>query len=278
MIRVDGHPTDAVPADDRGLNYGDGLFETMRVEDGRIPLLELHLDRLEAGCRRLAIEPPGRDLLAGEAGAEAARAGGGLVKLVLTRGSGGRGYAPSPTARPRRVLSTHPLPAWPRSHYTRGVRIGFCETALPASPALGGLKHLGRLEQVLASRELAARDLDEGLMRDPAGHVVEATRANLFLVAEGRLLTPGIRWSGVEGIMRRAVMEAASADGLTVSVVEVVPDGIEGADELFLTGSVLGIWPVRELAGGRRWAPAPGPVTRRLMQRVAALGVPGWAP
>ncbi|MFU8822527.1 MAG: aminotransferase class IV, partial [Gammaproteobacteria bacterium] len=183
---VDGQPGVMVSASDRGLNYGDGLFETMRLHAGAVPLLARHLGRLCAGCARLGLPYPGDKMLVADiARLAAAGAAEGVVRLVLTRGDGGRGYAPSPGAPGRRIAALHPLPP----PGPAAMSLGICATRLGHSAALGGLKHLGRLEQVLAAGEVAAAGWDEGLMLDESTCVVEATRHNVFFVRDGRVLT-----------------------------------------------------------------------------------------
>lgn len=252
-----------IPSDDRGLCYGDGLFETMRVRHGRVPLLERHLDRLLRGCEKLGISAPGRDILIRHIEAAAASlTGEGVVKLLLTRGSGGRGYRPARSG-PRLVTSIHPIPGERNDRYHSGVEVQLCTTRVGRNPATAGLKHIGRLEQVLAAMELRD-EADEGLMLDELDQVIEGTRSNLFLAGDEGLVTPVLDYSGVAGVMRDWVLEAADRLGMRAQESPVSLDDLASADEIFLTNSVLGIWPViciRELG----WESACGPITRRLM-------------
>jgi 4-amino-4-deoxychorismate lyase len=261
---------------DRGLAYGDGLFETMRVEGGRVPLLHRHLDRLFAGCERLGMPLPERGALAARAEGLAESAGAGVVKVVVTRGAGSRGYRPPEKPDLRVMTEIHPLPDIPRSHYTEGVSLQVCTTRIGRSPATAGLKHLGRLEQVLASSELRG-DCAEGLMLDEHGHVIEGTRCNLFLVRAGDVFTPRLDMSGVAGVMRTLVLETAGALHLRASEVLVSMEDLVQADEILLTNAVIGIWPVSRI-DEMQWRRVPGPVGRRLMTAVSAEGVPSWSP
>jgi 4-amino-4-deoxychorismate lyase len=275
-VLIDGRETDRLPADDRGLAYGDGLFETMRLEGKRVPLLELHLARLRAGCDRLRLDAPHDDLLAAEIERVGEGRGTGIVKLILTRGSGGRGYAPPAAPNPRRIISWHPLPDYPRTHYREGVGVWLTATPLGRNPLLAGLKHLGRLEQVLASMETPPPGCAEGLMRDTPGAVVEGIRSNLFLVRDGHLETPILDQCGVAGVMRRVIIEAAGELEIDVREQRIDLDGVLSADEVFLTSSVFGLWPVVALARpAAHWS--VGPLTRALMTRSADRGVAGWA-
>jgi 4-amino-4-deoxychorismate lyase len=263
------YPAGRIPVSDRGLNYGDGLFETMRVCNAEIPLLARHLDRLEEGLRRLAFPGPDRDALTAcvTRALESAGADHGVVKLLVTRGDGGRGYAPPEPASPRLLATVHALPAQPESVLSRGVRAGRCRTVLGRSPVLAGLKHLGRLEQVLAAAEVREAGWDEGVMCDEQGFVVEGTRSNLFLSRGDALITPDLGGCGVAGVLRGLILERATQAGEAVEVRQVAYDELMTADEAFFANSVFGLWPVAAL-GPARWQEFP--VCRRLAAGLAA--------
>ena len=264
MILVDGTESDTLDVRDRGLQYGDGLFETLAVRDGEPRRWAYHLERLQAGCRRLAIPAPTETNLTDEAERCCTGVERGVLKVLVTRGSGGRGYRPPAEPHPRRLLMAAPWPDYPDAHWTEGVRLRYCDTPLGESPALAGLKHLNRLEQVLARAEWDDPAIAEGLMRDPAGRVVDGTQSNLFWVRDGVLHTPALMRCGVSGVARRLVLEHAEVHGIPFSVDdETYPADLDAADELFVTNSVIGLWPVRELAG-RTYRPGP------LAQRMAA--------
>lgn len=261
---------------DRGLCYGDGLFETMRAESGVVPLLDRHLERLMLGLERLRIPAPDENGLAELVRGLARERGTGVVKLVVTRGEGGRGYRPPDIQAPRVLATSTPLAEIPRRHYSEGIALQVCSTRIGRSPATAGLKHLGRLEQVLASAELG-EEYPEGVMLDEADRLIEGTRSNLFVVRDGALGTPGLLMSGVAGVMRSLVMDSAGALGLECAEEDLGLSDLAGADEVFTTNAVAGIWPVSRIdAVG--WSRPPGHVTRRLMQVAAASGVPAWAP
>lgn len=264
---VDGRPAAQVSLGDRGLAYGDGLFETIAVRGGRATLLPRHLARLGDGARRLSID---LDLPALEAELSAffAELGEGVAKLLLTRGDGLRGYAPPQPSNPRRILLGNQLPSYPASNAERGVRLYPCATRLAEQPLLAGLKHLNRLEQVLARSEWQDPAFAEGLMRDVSGRVIEGVFSNLFLVRDGVLLTADLARCGVAGVMRAEVLEQASRLGIPLQVRDISYDELLGADEVFLCNSLYGIWPVRELAASV-W-PA-GPLTRKLQALIRSL-------
>jgi 4-amino-4-deoxychorismate lyase len=256
---VNGSETAGIAADDRGLQYGDGLFETMAAAGGRIRHLALHLARLEDGCRRLRIPMPSAGLLSDECDRVLEGLGTGTVKLTITRGPGPRGYRPPAEPSVTRIVVSSA--ARPRNDAPMVVRL--CETRLGLNPLLAGLKHLNRLEQVMACAEWDDPAIGEGLMLSSDGRLVCATAANVFLVEAGRLVTPAIRDCGVAGVMRQVVLAAAADSGLTAVIEDVHPDRLATADEVFVTNAVVGIRPVAELVGVRRWT--AGEVTRSLM-------------
>ncbi len=272
MTLAGGPAGDMVPVGDRGLAYGDGLFETIACDRGRALALDRHLDRLAAGCRRLRIPVPDRPRLAADIAAEAGALGRGVVRLIVTRGSGGRGYRPPENMLPTRLLGTHPWPEIPPTNAAEGVLLALCATRLGLNPALAGIKHLNRLEQVLASMELPAAAA-EGLMLDAAGHVVEGTRSNVFLVLDDVLVTPLLSRCGVNGIMRGLVLDAAVAAGRRCAVRDVEPRELLRAQEIFVCNSLIGIWPVRALTWADATWPGVGPVASDLAARLAAAGV-----
>lgn len=265
---IDGRPGDRVAVLDRGLHYGDGLFETLPVRDGRIPLLEDHLERLAEGCRRLGIASPDPALLRQELHAAAKSRSQAVLKLMLTRGSGGRGYRSPNPATPVRVLLRYPWPDHPEAWSREGIHLRVCSTRLGHNPVLAGLKHLNRLEQVLARAEWGeGSTVQEGLMLDEDGLVVEGTMTNVFAAPEeGRLLTPDLGKCGVAGVMRRHLIQCAEAEGVRVEQRHVPLAQFLEHRELFVCNSIVGVWPVLRVAERDC---VPGPMTRRA-QRWAA--------
>lgn len=243
MIFVDGEETGMIPADDRGLAYGDGLFETLRARHGQMPLLDFHLQRLEAGLHALGFPEVPHAELVSELKTAAAHVGEGIVKLIVTRGSGGRGYAPPVHASARRVVQTLPLPTPAEEWRERGINLRFCTTPLVGPAVLDGLKHLNRLPQVLARAEWNDPEIHEGLMRDTQGRVIEGTMSNIFIIRDATLATPPIA-AGVRGVMRRFVIEQAATLDIPVQERFVTDNEISSADEIFITNSVIGVCPV----------------------------------
>ena len=267
MMLVDGRRARTVPLADRGLNYGDGLFETMRLHDGAVPLLDRHLARLEAGCERLGLPWPGQEQLRQDLRAVTAEAApAGVAKIMLTRGDGARGYAPGPARPARRIVSAHPLPA----RLDTPLAVGICLTRLGSSPALAGIKHLGRLEQVLAAGEAAAAGWDEGLMRDCNGDVAEATRHHLFFLRGGRLFTPPGRALAVAGIMRALVLDTLDDLGLAGGEAPLRYDAVHEVEAMYLCNAVVGMRAVNRIDGRALGEPGLLP---RLRAALASRGV-----
>lgn len=246
-VLVNGDLTRCVDVSDRGFQYGDGVFTTLPVRHG-IPLFfSYHLARLERDCRKLFIPFPERGCLVREGRGLCESQPNGVLKIQITRGQGGRGYrCPEPT-RATRVLGIHPLPDYPAKLAEEGVEVRVCRTRLGINPSLAGVKHMNRLEQILARAEWDQVQIQEGLMLDSEDHVTEGTMTNLFLVKDKTLYTPKLDLCGVAGVMRALIMEGVAALGLAIAEQRVGLADVYAADELFLTNSVIGLWPIRRL-------------------------------
>ena len=256
----------AAPAPgDRGLAYGDGLFETMRAHRGGLPWWPEHWARLVHGAGRLGIPLPAPERVHAEALALLA-GGDGVLKLLLTRGAGGRGYAPPDCPEPLWMLARHPLPPAPPP---AGLAVRWCDMRLATQPALAGIKHCNRLEQVLARAEWATAGVDEGLMRSMDGDVVCATAANLFVLHGGHWTTPPLDRCGVAGVCRQWLLQR-----FPVRQARLTVEQVETADAVVLCNAVRGILPVSRL-GGRTWAPHPQVDAWR---QALAAAHPGLAP
>jgi 4-amino-4-deoxychorismate lyase len=244
---VDGVEADALPVTDRGLQYGDGLFETIAIREGSPCLWQAHFERLARGADRLGIPCPSSDLLLSECRRLAHGEQAAVVKIMLTRGSGGRGYRPPEAPTPTRILSLYPWPDYPSSWREQGVAVTFCRTPMGENPTLAGLKHLNRLEQVLARSELRDPSIPEGLMQDGSGRVIGGTMCNLFLVRDGGLLTPRIDRCGIAGTVRDRLLRMAGAFGIEAAETDIDRADIDAAEALFLTNALIGVWPVRRV-------------------------------
>jgi 4-amino-4-deoxychorismate lyase len=243
---LNGIATDSVPIRDRGLAYGDGVFETMAARHGKPLLFTAHMDRLRSGCRRLGIPAPDTELCRNEI--ERLCSGRtGIVKLTITRGNGTRGYIPPAGLQPNRLLLFSAWEAYPASFYTDGIRIEVCRLRISEQPHLAGMKHLNRLENVLAAQELDGGTAQEGLMLDRNDRIVEGTRSNIFFIKEGQLHTPGLERCGVSGVMRNHILECAHRDGIQALVRDIPLDEAKRMEEAFICNSLIGVWPVSRL-------------------------------
>jgi len=258
---VNGQPTRCVDVADRGFQYGDGTFTTVAVRQG-IPLFwPLHLARLDRDCRKLLIPFPGGACLEPDMRTLCTAQPEGVLKIQISRGIGGRGYRVPEPARVTRVLSMHPLPDYPPELWTNGVEARLCESRLSINPGLAGIKHMNRLEQILARAEWSAEEIREGIMLDAEGYVAEGTMSNVFLVKNGLLFTPKIDRCGVAGVMRSLAIAAALENGVAVAESRVTLEELYAADEVFLTNCVIGLWPVNRCEARTYGV---GPVTREI--------------
>lgn len=273
LCLVNGNRAQHLSVFDRGLAYGDGLFETIRVVNSQLTLQDLHLKRLQLGLQKLHI-PASIDIaldymrqlvnLAVDQGQV-----DGVIKLIVTRGTGGRGFNPHRVGEPTLVCSWHALPEFSSDLHGRGLDLHLCELRLPYRPALAGLKHLNCLDYVMASAELQGMADCDGLLLDADGRMVEAITANLFLLVNGELQTPRLHRCGVAGTMRRWIMECTAMQlGIAVAERDLPLQALDAAGEVFICNSVRGVIPVRRV-GRRSWQ--PGAVTAAIQQQVATL-------
>lgn len=261
-IFIGNTQVDSLPANDRGLAYGDGLFETMLVHRGDVPWWDAHWSRLEDGAARLQISLPDAPVILGQASElfnqqsfdqqqiaqQPIDQDRGVLKLIVTRGGSGRGYRRAASTEPNWVVSRHRLPAKPCGS---GLMLRWCDTRLAIQPALAGIKHCNRLEQVVARAEWHDDGIDDGLMCDSEGFVVSATSANLFVLREGGWMTPMVDRCGIAGVCRAWCMTDLAAVETRLTIAQV-----ESADAIFLCNAVRGILPVAQLVR-RAWSPHP---------------------
>ena len=242
---IDGVRGETLPADDRGLHYGDGLFESIGVRAGVARFLEAHLARLASGCARLGIRFSSMAELRAEIAAALALAPPrAMLKIIVTRGSAiRRGYAPQGTESARRLMSLWPEAALPTS-VAEGVALHRATFTLADNPTLAGIKHLSRIENVMAAGEVAASGAFEALLLDGSGHVISGAMSNVFLVRDGQVLTPRLDRCGVAGVMRGVVLRECASLGITAEDRRVSLDALLAADEVFITNARVGVVPV----------------------------------
>lgn len=257
---VEGEISERVSAADRGLWYGDGLFETLAVFQGTPRFWQAHVDRLTAGCERLRIPVTPQSVLLREVQTVSTGRARCVVKIIITRGASGRGYATVGEVRPSRIVSSWAWPEDPGDLVHTGIRARICDLRLAIQPALSGLKHLNRLEQVLARAEWSDGTVHEGILLDAEDYVVSAISSNLFLVTGDRLLTPRLDRCGVRGVMRAAILNTFRP---RCEQRRVTLDMLPEADEVFVCNAVRGVFPVTRID---HWEYDIGPVTREVQQ------------
>jgi 4-amino-4-deoxychorismate lyase len=274
IIAVNGVIGAGVSPLDRGFNYGDGLFETVRLDSngGRahLPLWPLHRRRLLRSCGRLLIslDPQRLDSAVEQLLQQAVshNVEQGVVKIVVSRGVGGRGYLAPESMLATLCVGLYPVAVHPLANVEEGIHLHLCQQRLSSNLSLAGMKHLSKLEYVLARSEWRDKKLAEGVLLDAVGNVVEGTFSNVFAVLEGKLLTPALLGCGVAGVMRRLILDVLAPKlGVVVLESDISLAELEAADEVFTCNSVCGIWPVLSLSGpGLKCGWLRGALTMRL--------------
>ncbi len=264
MFLINGEASDALNLSDRALHYGDGLFETIAVRKGRIEFWQRHMQRLSEGCQRIGMPVPDVKLLLKEARRLIQE--DGVLKIIVSRGEGGRGYRAPFDAQAKRIIGFYPLPHYSPEFYTNGIVLTVCNAPLGISPALAGIKHLNRLEQVMARSEWSDEQIQEGLMLNANGHVIEGTMTNLFFVRNGRLCTPKLDISGIAGVARQVVIDVCRELNIELHMDNYSLEEVLAAEEVFVTNSIAGIWPVKLI---EEKIYSIGDVTKQLQQKFA---------
>ena len=263
---------------DRGLSYGDGLFETIQIASGTALLWDAHMQRMQRGAARLKI-PFDASLIAlfkqDFLSLRLDPSANAVLKLTLTRGVGMRGYKPDPQAAITRICSLTTLPDFSAQQH-QGIKVRLCQLQLSRQPVLAGIKHLNRLEQVLARSEWDDPNITEGLVCDTQGNLIEGTMSNLFWVANGVIYTPDLSFSGVEGVIRNALISQCQQQSLfEVQTASYALSELLAADEVFVCNSVINILPVVALVVDVTAAKSQfyqvGPVTRALQEMLDNL-------
>ena len=263
MNLVNGAAVGVISARDRGLAYGDGVFRTFPLRGKQPVLWRRQYAKLAHDCLALGIECPAHGAFERDLAQIAATHSDCIVKIIVTRGDSARGYAPPAQAACTRIVSASPLPQYLPDRAEQGVRLHFCRLRLARQPALAGIKHLNRLESVLARAEWNDPGIAEGILCDTGDNVICGTMSNVFVFRDGTLFTPDLTGCGVAGVMRDLVIELAAAHTVPLRVTAIGIDELLAADEVFVVNSVIGLWPVAALT---RKAWKCGPQSRRFQQ------------
>jgi 4-amino-4-deoxychorismate lyase len=249
---INGKLVNGIAPTNRGFAYGDGVFRTMRLLNGELQDWPLHYQTLVADCSKIQIVCPSAELLMQEfkylmASANEEDTQFSILKIMITRGEGARGYAPPSVSEPTRVLIQSPLPNYPAEIYANGVALYTCQTRLASQPLLAGIKHLNRLENVLARAELKDPRFFDGLLRDYDNHVIEAVSGNLFIRKDGVVMTPVLESCGVAGVMRQKILDWYKTQRQTVLVATLTMDDLLSAEAVVIVNSVYGVLQVSHI-------------------------------
>lgn len=247
MVWINGVERQFVHVDDRGLQFGDGCFTTATVHDSRVVLLALHLQRLQQDCQRLQIASVDWCLLQQEIQQRAANATNAVMKVIVTRGQAGGGYSCNNSASPNYIIMLRQPPSHYQAIWSRGARLITCPLQLAANPLLAGVKHLNRLEQVLIRRHIDACGADEAIVLDYNNHLVECCAANLFWRCSGIVYTPSLQQAGVNGVMRRYLIQQLCELGYKCRETTAPLSALIAADEIFICNALMPILPVYQI-------------------------------
>lgn len=263
MYWVNGEPQQSISLSDRSFQYGDGCFTTMLTVKGEIAHWQYHKERMQACLDVLRIAQPDWqqvELWLKAAMLDSLKAG---LKLHISRGEGGRGYSPTQVGTPNVTISDFAFPSHYESWREEGIALGIAEPRLGHAPLLAGHKHNNRLEQILVKADLEQQSVVDGIALDLDGNIIETSMANLFWLNDGVLYTPGLDKAGVAGVMRRLVLEWAEKESIAVEIGHYQLNSLNGAQELFITNSILGVAPINQV--GDRTYPI-GKITRRFQE------------
>jgi 4-amino-4-deoxychorismate lyase len=244
-ILVNGSEQSSVDVRDRGFQYGDGIFETIAYKNGQLQLWDEHMQRMQQSAERLSIPMADKSLWLEDI-KKLNLSDDAIIKLTLTRGVSGRGYAYGINGVTSRISAVYSWPEYAESN-SLGVTACICETPVSVNSALAGIKHLNRLDNVLARNEWSDIHITEGFMLDHNRHVIEGTMSNVFCVLDDELYTPSQEGSGVAGVMRQHVMKLAEQNNISVNVIDISEQNFLHMDSVFITNSLIGIWPVTKI-------------------------------
>ena len=265
-ILINGKKDNRISVYDRAFQYGDGIFETIAYKNNTLMYWNEHIQRLNNACRILQlniidekiwlkdikkiIKDNQQDL---------------VIKLVYSRGEGQRGYKIAESVDPIRVVMSSPLPVYAEDTHSCGVKLMICKTPASSNSRLAGIKHLNKLENVLARNEWSDDEIFEGLMLDDYGNVIEGTMTNLFAVKNDSLYTPILKRSGVNGIIRQRIIDLAKNNNIVIQQIGIKLDKLLEMDEIFISNSLIGLCPVKQIDNNQYKI---GSITRQLMNKL----------
>jgi len=267
MILVNGKQSAQIQVMDRGLHYGDGLFETIAYQKNKLLLWENHWQRLAQSAEILNINLPDKNLLQQELEYTAKDHENMVLKLLITRGIGERGYKVPASANPTRIIISDDWPNYPLEHRQVGINVHICAMRLSSNKVLAGIKHLNRLENILARSEWDDDAIFEGLMLDQDNDVIEGTMTNLFMIKNNAIFTPSLTNGGIAGIMRQQVIDFAEKIKQPVRYSNIKLNTLLDADEILLSNSIIGVWPVKKIRN-YSFARKPSALTEKIQDYI----------
>jgi len=241
---INGDSAETISVRDRGLSYGDGLFTTMLVVKGRCCVMHKHLKRLQDGIKLLGIAQIDFAALIEQLTNLADSLSHGVIKVVITRGEGARGYSSVGCDQPTVIVTSSLLPPHYATLREQGINVGVSTIPLGLNPVTAGLKHLNRLEQVLVRQQIDQEQWDDAIVLDCQGYIVESNLANIFWLKEGTLYTPSLKLAGVEGVMRDFIIEKATELGYDIAIDRYRLGSVMEADEIFVSNSLMQMVPI----------------------------------
>ena len=254
MFQINGKISNSIDIRDRALHYGDGVFETIAVKDKLLEFWKEHYQRLNKGCKILKIKCPSEPFLKKEINKFIKKTihirygSRKVLKIIISRGIGGRGYNPPRNSKPTRILGVYDWPNYPDINFTKGIRMDVCKTRISAQPFLSQIKHLNRLDQIIARSEWQSKTIAESIMLDLNGNVIEGTMSNIFGVKKNIFYTPNIKFAGVEGIMRGVILKLLKKNKEKYAIKEITLKEFLKFEEVFVCNSIFGIWPVIKIS------------------------------
>jgi len=269
-----GEHCDSISVDDRAVQYGDGLFETIAIRGGQARLWNYHTERLQTGCAHLGLRVPTEQLLEdalfSALGAGPVDPDYCVAKILVSAGTGPRGYRRARTGEGTLLVGLADSARLPEVMYREGVHVRVCDTRLAVQPLLAGIKTLNRLEQVLARNEWQDDTVFEGLLLDTEDRLICGTMSNVFLLDGHSLVTPAITRCGISGVMRRHVLTIVEQAGIDCDVRDVASRELNSCQGGFLTNSQFGVLPINRCAD-RSWH--LNNLSQRIVQLVTDSGV-----
>ena len=246
MFQINGKLTNKISIEDRAVQYGDGVFETIAAKDRSLAFWKEHYQRLNKGCKILKIKCPSELFLRKEINKfiKKTKKNKFILKIIISRGIGGRGYNPPRNSKPTRILGIYDWPNYLEKNFTKGIMMDVCKTRISAQPFLSQIKHLNRLEQIIARSEWQNKSISESIMLDLNDNVIEGTMSNIFGIKKNIFYTPIIENSGVEGIMRGVILKLLKKNKKKYVIKKITLKEFLKFDEVFVCNSIFGIWPV----------------------------------